>query len=96
MNPQYVPRDYGDEAIKAVYDEFTRGIRATLLVMATGVGKTEIYLQIAERYLNENPCQRVLVVAHREELVSQPAKRWKRPWRRPRTTLPRTAPTPTC
>jgi superfamily II DNA or RNA helicase len=77
VNPQYVPRDYGEAAIKAVLDEFRR-VRSTLAILATGTGKTEIYLQIAERLLNENPGKRCLVVAHREELVTQPAKRWRR------------------
>lgn len=78
MNPQYVPRDYSEAAIEAVFDEFQRGIRSTLLVMATGVGKTEIYLQIAERFLREFPDLRCMATAHREELINQPARRWRR------------------
>jgi superfamily II DNA or RNA helicase len=77
MNSQYVPRDYQTEGIEAIFDQFTR-VRATLLVWATGVGKTEAYLQVAERFLDENPGKRILVIAHREELISQPAKRWRR------------------
>lgn len=77
MNHQYVPRDYGDAAIKAALDEFAKGIKSTLMVMATGVGKTEIYLQIAQIFLDETEFK-VLVVAHREELITQPAKRWRR------------------
>src|SRR5260370_22575756 len=46
--------------------------------MATGVGKTEIYLQITERFLDENLDTRCLVIAHREELITQPAVRWRR------------------
>jgi superfamily II DNA or RNA helicase len=78
MNHCYVPRDYGDAAIEAVFSDFSKGIKSCLLVMATGVGKTEIYLQIAERYLREHPLEKVLIVAHREELITQPAKRWRR------------------
>src|SRR5262249_22805567 len=77
MNPRYVPRDYQTAAIEAVFNEFKR-VNSTLLVWATGVGKTEAYLQVGERHLNENPEKRVLVVAHREELITQPAKRWRR------------------
>jgi superfamily II DNA or RNA helicase len=40
-------------------------------------GKTEVYLQVAERFIKETGLK-VLVIAHREELISQPAKRWHR------------------
>lgn len=39
---------------------------------------TEAYLQIAERYIKENSPLRCMAVAHREELITQPARRWKR------------------
>lgn len=78
MTPQYIPRDYMDESIDAVFGEYYRGVLSTLLVMATGTGKTEAYLQIVERFLRENPRLRSLVLAHREELISQPARRWHR------------------
>ena len=77
MNPRYVPRDYGTAAIDSVFNAFKQH-RSSLLVMATGVGKTEIYLQIAERFLDENPGKRCLIIAHREELITQPARRWRR------------------
>jgi superfamily II DNA or RNA helicase len=76
MTPRYVPRDYQATGIAAVFGDFER-VRSTLLVWATGVGKTEGYLQIVDQFLRENPT-RALVIAHREELVSQPAKRWHR------------------
>jgi superfamily II DNA or RNA helicase len=78
VNAHYVPRDYGEAAIAAVFAEFDRSIRSTLIVHATGTGKTETYIQIAERFLRDNPDKRVLMVAHREELITQPAKRWRR------------------
>jgi superfamily II DNA or RNA helicase len=74
----YVPRDYQLACIEAIFGDFIAGKLSTLCVMATGVGKTEVYLQVAERFLEENPGQRCLVIAHREELISQPARRWKR------------------
>jgi superfamily II DNA or RNA helicase len=78
MSDRYVPRDYGEAAIAAVEAEFASGVRSTLIVHATGTGKTETYIQIAERRLKANPEKRVLIVAHREELITQPAKRWRR------------------
>jgi superfamily II DNA or RNA helicase len=72
---KYVKRDYAEACIASVFGELSR-IRSTLCVLATGVGKTRIFLQIAERWLAENPGRRVLVVAHREELIYQPARHW--------------------
>ncbi len=73
---RYVPRDYMDEAIAAVLDDLLR-VWSTLLVMATGTGKTWAFLQVARRLLGINPGQRVMVVAHRDELIFQPAHRWQ-------------------
>jgi superfamily II DNA or RNA helicase len=77
MNAPFVPRDYQIEAIEAIFDEFKR-VRSTLLVWATGVGKTEVFLKVAERLLDENPGQKALIIAHREELITQAAQRWRR------------------
>lgn len=55
--------------------------RSVLAVLATGLGKTEIFLSLARRFL-ESPKiasdKRVLVMAHRDELVSQPIARGPR------------------
>ncbi len=77
MNPNYVPREYMDECIDSVFLMWEK-YWSVLVVMATGTGKTEAYLQIVERFLEENPTQKALVVAHREELISQPANRYRR------------------
>jgi superfamily II DNA or RNA helicase len=73
---KYVRRDYAEECIKAILDDLKKH-HSTLAVLATGTGKTWIYLQVADRWLEENPGKKVLIVAHREELISQPAKRWR-------------------
>jgi superfamily II DNA or RNA helicase len=73
----YVPRDYQTECIDEVFITLKNNLSA-LIVLATGTGKTEIYLQIVSRWLTENPGQRALIIAHREELRTQPAKRWRR------------------
>jgi superfamily II DNA or RNA helicase len=77
MNAQYVPRDYMDAGIEAVFDHLRR-VHSTLVVWATGVGKTELYLKVAERFLDQNPHKKILMIANREELITQPAKRWRR------------------
>lgn len=59
------PRWYQYEAEKAIYAEL-RKVRATLLVLATGLGKTNVFSGIAARMKGS-----MLVLAHREELVQQ-------------------------
>ncbi len=68
-------RDYQVECKEAALAALENG-RSALTVMPTGTGKTQVFLSIAEEYLKRFPGKRVLVVAHREELIFQPAKRW--------------------
>ena len=66
-------RGYQEEAVEAVRDEWQGGHRSTLLVCATGTGKTTIFGEIARRTMaNGNG---VLVLAHRGELIEQAANR---------------------
>lgn len=60
-------RPYQAEAVAAVEDEWTR-VRSTLLVLATGLGKTFTAAQIVRR---ARPRGRVLWLAHRSELLDQ-------------------------
>lgn len=57
-------RKYQIEAVNAVLRELAVK-QSTLLVMATGTGKTIVFSQIATRF------KRVLVLAHRDELIQQ-------------------------
>lgn len=62
-------RYYQRRAVDAVHEKLASD-RSTLLVMATGLGKTQTFGAIAKHWPG-----RVLVIAHRDELVSQAAKR---------------------
>ena len=73
----YVARDYQLEAIDAAFEQLA-SCMSTLIIMSTGTGKTEVYLKIVEGWLDRNPDQKVMMVAHREELITQPAERWRR------------------
>lgn len=64
-------RSYQQEAVNAVRREFAAGRRSTLLVMATGCGKTIIFGQIAR--LTALRGGRTLILAHQTELVNQAA-----------------------
>lgn len=62
-------RDYQQQAIDAVRAEFARGRRSTLIVCATGVGKSVILGSIARRVAERGG--RTLILAHRGELIEQ-------------------------
>lgn len=64
-------RPYQDEARKAVWEEWNSGRAKTLLVLPTGCGKTIVFSAIAEDSVRKGG--RVLVLAHRGELLEQAA-----------------------
>lgn len=64
------PRPYQTDALRAVCRELTTN-RSTLLVMATGLGKTVVFSQLVAMAKRG----KVMVVAHREELVTQAANK---------------------
>lgn len=73
------PRPYQDEARAAVRDAWathTPGDPHPMIVMATGTGKTETALGLVVEALQAG--ERVVWLAHREELVRQPAERLTR------------------
>lgn len=71
-------RDYQVEAVEAIEREHgEKGLRSTLIVLATGLGKTTIFCEWARRR-HARHGGRVLVIAHREELVNQAAERLRK------------------
>jgi len=64
-----IPRPYQDEAVQAVWDQLA-SVPSTLVVLPTGMGKTVLFGLVARRWLNDRG-SRVLVLAHREELITQ-------------------------
>ena len=69
-------RPYQLDAVTAVRDEWAQGNKATLLVMATGTGKTTVFGEVARRSIDNG--NGVLVLAHRGELIDQAADRLSR------------------
>lgn len=51
---------------------------STLAVQPTGTGKTVVGMRIVESWLSRHVARRALWLAHREELVFQPAEAWKK------------------
>ena len=66
-------RPYQEEAVDGAIGEF-KDNRSTLIVMPTGSGKTRVMTEIAARRKKD----RVLVVAHRDELLQQACDRFAR------------------
>lgn len=64
-------RPYQQEARKAVWDEWDTGRAKTLLVLPTGCGKTIVFAAITEDAVRKG--ERVLILAHRGELLDQAA-----------------------
>lgn len=63
-------RPYQLAAVDAIRERYRAGDRSTLLVLPTGCGKTVVFAEVARRTV-ERPGQRVLVLAHRTELLTQ-------------------------
>ncbi len=67
-------RSYQTDAMDRAFLEW-QNYKNILGVAATGAGKTQILLGIIDRFLKDRPKARILIVAHREELISQPKER---------------------
>ena len=65
-------RDYQTAAIEAVERDLATGRQRVAVVLPTGTGKTVTFAHLAQRY-RASTGRRVLILAHRDELVSQAA-----------------------
>lgn len=65
-------RPYQNEAIKLLQHNFRNGIKRMILCLPTGSGKTIVFSQIAYLAMQKN--KRVLICAHRKELLKQASK----------------------
>lgn len=64
-------RPYQEAAKDAIFDEWNKGIKNTLLVLPTGTGKTIVFAKVAEECVRTG--RQVLILAHRGELLEQAA-----------------------
>lgn len=64
-------RPYQEAARQAIHGEWDQGRKRTLLVLPTGTGKTVVFAAVAEDQVRRG--ERVLVLAHRGELLEQAA-----------------------
>lgn len=68
-------RPYQNKSVEAIHTEWEQGRRKTLLVLPTGTGKTICFSKITEDQVNAG--EKVLQLAHREELLTQAADKLK-------------------
>lgn len=64
-------RDYQQEARQSIQQQWAEGVKKTLLVLPTGCGKTIVFSKVIEDRVKQG--ERVLVLAHRGELLEQAA-----------------------
>ncbi len=69
-------RPYQEEARASIHREWDEGRLRTLLVLPTGTGKTIVFAKIAEDIVRDGG--RVLILAHRGELLEQAADKIKK------------------
>ena len=64
-------RPYQQEAKDSIFEEWENGKNKTLLVLPTGCGKTIVFAKVTEECVRQG--NRVLILAHRGELLEQAA-----------------------
>ena len=68
---KYELRPYQLDAIQDLRDRIASGMRAPICVAPTGAGKTLLEAELVRAHLSKSADNRVLVIAHRRELISQ-------------------------
>jgi superfamily II DNA or RNA helicase len=71
-------RDYQREAVTYLHESWAAGVIRPPAVLATGLGKTEIFTDptLLDEFLDAG--KRVLIIAHTDELIDQAAKKARR------------------
>jgi superfamily II DNA or RNA helicase len=72
-NEHVTLRPYQRAAIDNIRKDWDSGLSDVMITMATGGGKTVVFLQALDEVLQPN--QRALILAHRTELITQPLER---------------------
>ena len=86
QKPQIRMRDYQTECIESVLQALSQGVNRQVVSLATGGGKTLVFSQLASSLPEIRPgANKVLVLAHRRELVYQNAEKLK--WLNPEANV---------
>lgn len=77
LNKEIVERYYAHRAIASIGEDFERKKRKTLLVMATGTGKTRVAIALVDMLQRAGWVKRALFLADRVSLVNQACNAFK-------------------
>lgn len=69
-------RPYQQEAAQFVRAHWDQGHQNALIVWSTGLGKTFEFAYIGRQLREQGLCRRILVLAHRTELITQARDKW--------------------
>ncbi len=69
-------RPYQEEAAQLVRAHWDQGDPNAMIVWSTGLGKTFIFAYIGRQLREQGLCRRILVLAHRTELITQARDKW--------------------
>ena len=78
IDDEIVERYYQKRAIGSIGEQFTQARRSSLLVMATGTGKTRMAIALVDQLHRAGWVKRVLFLADRVSLVNQAASAFKK------------------
>lgn len=70
-------RQYQKDALQAVSDNYQAGVNKVLVVMATGLGKMVVAANLPEA-IGRQKGEQIVFLAHRNELVDQAARQFKK------------------
>lgn len=72
-------RDYQKTVIKKTFNAFENGLNSVMVQMPTGTGKTHVFAETVRKWTSEvEKNKKVLILAHRTELIDQIIDRLKR------------------
>jgi len=71
INTEIIDRPYQNQAVSQVLQRFEKGFRKSLVVMATGTGKTRVAMAMIDVLLKSNRVQRILFLTDRTVLRDQ-------------------------
>lgn len=74
------PRDYQEGALRAVTQAIRAGIRAPVVVLPTGTGKTATFAWLLQRRDRDQPGHQHIVLENRDELCEQTSRTVKLIW----------------
>ncbi len=70
-------RSYQETAVQCALNDFAAGAKHILEVLPTGSGKTEIFVRLSRRFLDDNPDKCVLILSHMTLLTEQTKERFQ-------------------